>query len=142
VSKERATHRVSDRVGGLRVHQRPNSKKLVEPLELQPGYHVDILSLYHGGKKIWAEIEYLYNGKYYQGWVIVDALDPAPPPPYFPPAPEPPPIPPPDVPRPDTLGTPLPPRVEKPPVGERIPTWVTVLVAAAFAVIAYVVFAH
>ena len=68
--------KVSDRVGGLKVHYRPNSATLVEPRELNPGYHVVLTGREdQRPKKLWVEISYLFNNKYYTGWVIKEALD-------------------------------------------------------------------
>ncbi len=84
------TARVSDRVGGLKVHSRPGILVLVEPKELWPGYHVELIGKeYQGRQKLWAEVRYLYDSQMRTGWVIKEALDviepPKPPPVHAPP---------------------------------------------------------
>ncbi len=112
--------KVSERVGGLRVHATPNSRKLIQPKELWPGYHVEIADEYQGRKKLWARINYIWNNHDYSGWVIKEALDVVNPPPWeasFSP----------DAPRPDAHGAPLPPA---PSPGQfRVWPWVAFVIA-------------
>ncbi len=114
--------KVSERVGGLKVHVRPASSTLVEPKELWPGYHVEIVDE-RQRQKLWARINYIWNNHDYSGWVIKEALDVIDPPrvdtfdgyAY-----------PPDVPRPDVLGAPLPPA---PSTGHVVWPWLALIVA-------------
>lgn len=96
--------KVSNRVGGVKVHTRPGSRSLVEPEEMWPGYNVEILDYKQGKEHLWAQIAYVYNGKDYVGWVIDEALDKEEPPweTKFPPDVDPSPF----DPRPDVLGAP------------------------------------
>ncbi len=67
--------KISDRVGGVKVHKRPASAILVEPNELWPGYEVNTLDEYQGKQHVWTKIYYIFNGAPYMGWVIREALD-------------------------------------------------------------------
>ena|SRR5258708_293286 len=72
--------KISDKVGGVKVHKRPASAILVEPNELWPGYNVEVIGEYQGKQHLWNKIYYLYNGTPYTGWVISEAITELPPP--------------------------------------------------------------
>lgn len=77
--------KISNRVGGVKVHKRPASAILVEPDELWPGYEVTVQGHYQGKQHLWTKIYYIYNGNPYIGWVIDSALDLVREPPFPPP---------------------------------------------------------